>query len=143
MPWRRYPNGAPCTPLAQPHKACRCWDKPSDRNPSRTPRGLARSRQLSFVWSSILLHVSGESCSYRWSANRIVAQSDGFHLVELVEIPAVHDHRLLENALDAVKIGVPILVPVGHDDERIGTFERIIVSLGIFNTVAKERPALL
>ena len=64
-------------------------------------------------------------------------------LFGIKEIPTVDDDRLSQRGLDPREIGMAILVPVGHDDEGVGPFERLVVRFGVTNRVADLAPAFL
>src|SRR3954464_13783445 len=65
------------------------------------------------------------------------------HFLDVVKIPAVHDHRLPERAFYALEIRMTVLVPVGNDYQSVRTSERLIISLSIIYSVAEQTPRIL
>jgi hypothetical protein len=45
--------------------------------------------------------------------------------------------------LDAHEVGVAVLVPVGHHDQRVGARERVVVGLGVVDGAVEPAPGLV
>src|SRR6185437_12826676 len=67
----------------------------------------------------------------RWSgddrpANRMVVEPHRRHPIQRIQVAAVDDDRTLERLLDACEVRVAVLIPVGHDGERVGAGESVL-----------------
>ena len=56
----------------------------------------------------------------RVAPDRVVSQLERLHQIWIIQVPAVEYHRLLQLGLDALKIGMPELVPLGQNQQRVG-----------------------
>ena len=71
------------------------------------------------------------------AADRRVRETQRAHLLDGVEVPTVDDHGTPERLLDAREIRMPVLVPVGDDDERVGTDERLVARRRELDAIAE------
>ena len=71
-------------------------------------------------------------------ADREVGKAELAHRVRLLEIPAVENDRLLEKTLHAVEVRPAKLVPLGHDQQRIGAVDRLVVLAMVADPVAEH-----
>ena len=58
----------------------------------------------------------------------IVGEAELAHLVRLVDVAAVEDHRLLHQRLHALEVRPAELVPLGDEQQRVGALERVVVA---------------
>ena len=82
---------------------------------------------------------AGDEDSHDWPPRPIeaVGEAERRHLPAIVQVPAVDHDGALQRRLDAGEVGMPVLVPVGDDDERVGAGERVVVRLRVVDAVAE------
>src|SRR5262252_6036670 len=62
----------------------------------------------------------------RPAPDRVVLEAELRHAVERIQVSPIDDDRLLQHLLDAGEIRMAVLVPIGHDRERVGTRRGLI-----------------
>src|SRR5438105_3341642 len=63
---------------------------------------------------------------HRRTANRIVLEPQPPHLIDVVDITPIEDHRLLEKFANALKIRRAKLVPFRADGQAVRALQRVI-----------------
>ena len=57
--------------------------------------------------------------------DRIVTETELSHPIDRIEVSPIDNHRRLEQRLDALKVGMPVFVPVGDHRQRPGDLREV------------------
>ena len=72
------------------------------------------------------------------ASNGVIREAVLLHLGWREEVAAVEDQRRLHQRLHAIEIGLAELIPFGHDRQRIGALQRVVVRIGVVKLVAED-----
>src|SRR5206468_11647952 len=71
------------------------------------------------------------------AADAVVREPEPAKLRRVVEIPCVHDQRLLQETYDFCEIGVAVFQPFGDDRERVGAAQGLVGTGGVLHPAAE------
>src|SRR5262245_53471920 len=71
----------------------------------------------------------------RCAPDRMIDEAEGLHVVGIVDVAAVDDHRLLQQLLHAGEIGTAELVPLRENEQRVRAVERFVVDRMIADAI--------
>src|ERR1700730_12230308 len=78
------------------------------------------------------------------ASNGEIREAERTHVLGRVEVAAVEYDRRPEKGAHLVEVGLPELVPLRHDRQRVGTDQRVVALLAerdvIFEDAARRRP---
>ncbi len=72
------------------------------------------------------------------AADAVVGEAQGGHAGGFVEVAAVEDDGVVEEAAHDFEVGVSELVPLGGDGEGVGAFEAAVGAVAVGQAVAVE-----
>ncbi len=72
------------------------------------------------------------------AADAVVGEAEGGHSRRVVEVAAVEDHRLAEQAGHHLEVGVAELVPLGGDRQGVGLLEGAVGAVAVGQLVAVD-----
>src|SRR5262245_34772526 len=64
---------------------------------------------------------------HRRTSDREIREAHLAHRLRFPKVSAVEDHRFLEHSADAIEIGTAKFVPLGNDEQSIGTVDGFVV----------------
>src|SRR5713226_6938217 len=74
----------------------------------------------------------------RVPSDRVVAEVERFHQFRIIQVPAVEYHRLFQFRPDALEVGMPELVPLSQDQQRVGVLEGLVVGFVVGDAIAEK-----
>src|SRR3990167_8766184 len=76
------------------------------------------------------------------SSDRIVGEAQSLQFLRVVNVAAVENNRAFQQLFDGLKVRAAKLIPFGNDQERIGSFEGVVIPAMIAHPVGKNLPRL-
>src|SRR3989338_8173576 len=76
------------------------------------------------------------------SSDRIVGEAQSPQFLRVVNVAAVENNRAFQQLFDGLKVRAAKLIPFDHDQERIGSFEGVVIAGMIADPVGKNLPRL-
>src|SRR5690242_21891948 len=73
---------------------------------------------------------------------RVVGETELTQVRGIENIATIENHRLLQQAFDAREIRPAKFVPFGQNEQRCGAMERILTSVRVLDSIAKNSPGL-
>src|SRR5439155_20532027 len=73
---------------------------------------------------------------------RIVCKADLLHVCRIINTASIEYDRIFQQLFDAPKIRPAKFIPLGENQQSRRSGERIVISVGVVNSIAKDFPRL-